>query len=179
MLRLQRIQTNSKYYPFVEELLETAFPPEERRDTELQRSITNGKEHFHCNLIHTSQGECLGVITYWDFRSFVFIEHFAITPDYQGMGYGSQVLQMLQEQTSIPLLLEVEMPQRAHDAAYRRIAFYRRQGFKLRHSPYRQPPYRLGGEWLPMKLMMLRKFKPGEIGMAIKTIYREVYDIYV
>jgi hypothetical protein len=43
---------------------------------------------------------------------------------------------------------------------------------------YKQPPYREGDEWLPMKLMSSGKVKWLKIADMVRdTIYREVYGV--
>lgn len=175
MLNIIPINTGSPHYKFVEELLESAFPQEERRDNRLQRKYTDKKENFHCNLIQTCQAMPIGVITYWDFTDFMYIEHLAIDKQQRGKGYGTQALQKLLEESSLPIILEAEIPNHPNDFAFRRIGFYKRLGFRLRRISYKQPPYRMGDEWLPMKLMTSGKYPP--INRTIKTIYREVYGV--
>lgn len=176
MLNIIPINTSSPHYNFIEELLQSAFPQEERRDNKLQREYTDQKKNFRCNLIQTCQGTSIGTITYWDFTDFIYIEHLAIDKHQQGKGYGTQALQTLLEENKRPILLEVEIPIRPNDLAFRRIGFYKRLGFRIRRIPYKQPPYRTGDDWLPMKLMTIGTF--GSINKAIGTIYRNVYDAY-
>ncbi|MBQ8520544.1 MAG: GNAT family N-acetyltransferase, partial [Bacteroides sp.] len=74
--------------------------------------------------------------------------------------------------------LEVEMPRVKGDITHRRIAFYRRHGLSLRRMAYKQPPYREGDGWLPMKLMSSGKTKWLRIAETVRdTIYREVYGV--
>jgi len=175
MINIIPINTNSPHYDFVEKLLQSAFPQEERRDNRLQRKYTDTKENFHCNLIQTCQGTSIGVITYWDFTNFIYIEHLAIDKPLQGKGYGTQALQTLLEDSKLPTVVEVEIPIHLNDPAFHRIEFYKRVGFRIRRIPYKQPPYRIGDKWLPMKLMTLGKFTT--MNKVIKTIYQEVYNI--
>lgn len=174
MLELIPIRTDHPYYPFVERLLESAFPPEERRNADRQRTTTDGNARFRCLVIQTELEQPIGLITCWDFADFLYIEHFAIDQKRRGYGYGREALQLMLEQTPLPVVLEVEMPQRANDTAHRRIGFYKRLGFRLRRAEYKQPPYRQGDGWLPMKLMTYGPFK--KMDKAIKLIRREVYE---
>lgn len=175
MIALQQINTHHDYYPFVERLLCSAFPSEERRDDEQQRINTNENEKFHCFLIRDYEHP-IGVITAWYFTDFIYIEHFAIHEDFRNNGYGKQALQEFLQQTQLPVVLEVEMPRVKGDITHRRIAFYRRMGFILRRMAYKQPPYRTGDNWLPMKLMSNGKMKWERIAENVRdTIYREVY----
>ena len=177
MVTLQQINTLHDYYPFVERLLCSAFPPEERRDDEQQRINTNENDKFRCFLIRNYERP-IGVLTAWYFTNFVYIEHFAIQADLRNNGYGKQALLDFLQQTQLPIVLEVEMPRVKGDITHRRIAFYRRMGFVLRKMAYKQPPYRIGDKWLPMKLMSNGNVKWERIAEEVRdTIYREVYSV--
>ena len=142
MIALQPIHTEHALYLFVEKLLHSAFPSDERRDDEQQRAYTDGNNKFRCLLIR-------------DFAMRTFLQDM-----------------------DRPVVLEVEMPRVKGDITHRRIAFYRRQGFSLKRMPYRQPPYRTGDKWLPMKLMSYGKVKWLRIAELVRdTIYSEVYGV--
>ena len=51
MIQLKEIKTNHEHYPFMEQLLETAFPLQERRDSDKQRKNTDENPLFHNTLI--------------------------------------------------------------------------------------------------------------------------------
>ena len=173
MIIIKRIQSNNPSYNYIERLLTSAFPEEERRDNQEQRLYTDLNSSFNCNLISLKE-EPIGVITYWNLNELNFIEHFAIDPKYRSQGYGKMVLDTIKKQQEYPLVLEVEEP--SDSISKRRIEFYQRCGFTLHNNPYLQPPYREGNGWIPMKLMTY-----GEIDMEImfekikKEIYTNVY----
>ena len=88
MIKLKRINTSHEYYPFVEELMQTAFPQQERRNADLQREYADNKLHFHTFVI--LEGNLpIGLLTMWKLESFHYIEHFAIHENYRNKGYGS------------------------------------------------------------------------------------------
>ena len=179
MIALQPINTRHALYLFVEKLLQSAFPPDERRDDRQQRIYTERNDKFHCLLIRDFD-KPVGLLTYWDFTDFLYVEHFAIHEDLRSSGYGTQALHMFLQEAGRPVVLEVEMPRLKGDITHRRIAFYRRQGFSLRKMAYRQPPYRDGDGWLPMKIMTHGYGTFGWLKMADtvrQTIYREVYGV--
>lgn len=177
MIALQPIDTNHAHYLFVEKLLQSAFPETERRDDRMQRAYTDYYPKFHCLLIRDFD-KPVGLLTYWDFDDFVYIEHFAIHESLRNRGYGGQALEMFIQEIGRPVVLEVEMPRSKGDITHRRISFYRRHGLSLRRMPYRQPPYREGDKWLPMKLMSSVKVKWPKIADTVRdTIYREVYGV--
>ena len=171
MIRLKEINSSHEHYPFMETLLETAFPLQERRDSIWQRKNADESPLFHNTLI-TDDDNPIGLLTYWDFKDFIYIEHFAIDARLRNGGYGQQALSALKEQTELPIVLEAEEP--TDELTKRRIGFYRRQGFILQDFSYQQPPYRPEDKWFPMKLMTF-----GIVNMANTRdiIYREVYQV--
>lgn len=174
MINIEQIYTTNENYSFIENLLKESFPLQERRDSLLQRYYTDNKSHFHCNII--KDGEIpIGLITYWDFKDFIYIEHFAISPQYRNHGYGTKTLEALKYHTSTPLVLEAEEP--INEQSKRRIEFYQRNGFKLEKHFYLQPPYREGDKWFPLKLMTFGIEDIESLFLFIKTqIYHHVYN---
>ena len=63
----------------MEQLLVASFPTDEYRALEEEREYTDLKEIFYNNII-LSDGAPIGLITYWDFGQFYYVEHFAIDP---------------------------------------------------------------------------------------------------
>ena len=160
MIEIKQVKTQDEVnYTFVEKLMHTAFPQEERRDTVQQREYSDNNLRF-CNNIILENGNSIGMISYWTMGDFYYIEHFAIDPSLRNGGYGKRV--------------EVEEPN--DEMSTRRIHFYKRLEFTLHKKPYMQPPYRKGDNGLPMLLMTY-----GDIDMESdfekvkKTLYKEVY----
>lgn len=176
MVRLQRISTaDVELYGFMESLIVEAFPPEEYRDTAELRVLTDSEERFHNNVVYDGD-RTVGLITYWDFGRFIYVEHFAIAPSVRNGGYGRKVLELLKNESEMPVVLEVEMPD--NETARRRIGFYERQGFAVLPDDYRQPPYRHGGDCIPMRLMAYGRPEKGmDFGLIESVIHREVYGV--
>ena len=175
MIKLQEIKTTHEHYPFMENLLQTAFPLQERRDSEQQRHITDENPLFH-NALITDGDTPIGLLTYWTFPSFVYIEHFAIDSRLRNGGYGSKALEIFKQRVAAPIVLEAEEP--TDELTRRRIGFYQRQGFIMQEIPYLQPPYRPGDEWFPLKLMVHGAVQmEQEYPLIRDTIYREVYQV--
>ena len=174
MIEIKRITSSHPLYASGESLMLSAFPIEERRNTDEQKYYTDHKENFYYNII-TDKEKFIGIITYWDMQSFYYIEHFAIDKNLRGKGYGQQVLNKLKNLLKGPIVLEVEEP--IEEISIQRISFYRKLGFTLHEKPYLQPPYRKGDPWFPLKLMTY-----GEIDMQVmyegikERIYKEVYN---
>ena len=169
--RIQDAETDE--YMLMEKLLTSAFPEEEYRDLQEMRTLTKSKKVFHNNLIYDGD-TFVGLITYWDFGSFYYVEHFATLPEMRNRGYGRAILEKVKDVLRRPIVLEVEYP--TEEMAKRRIGFYERQGFKLWKHEYMQPPYRPGSECLPLLLMAHGDLDEGKDFKKIeKTIHREVY----
>lgn len=176
MIRLQRITTaDHTLYNYMEQLLVKSFPAEEYRPLKDLRQYSDSKKLFHNHAILHNEIP-IGLLTYWDFNAFLYIEHFAIDPSMRSGGYGQRVLQHLFQTTNVPIVLEVEEP--TEEMAQRRIGFYQRQGFILWKKPYLQPPYKPGDTFLPMLLMAYGNLQCEKDFDEVKNqIYREVYNV--
>ena len=117
-----------------------------------------------------------GFINYWELDGFVYIEHFAVSPELRGQGIGaglmSELRRIVGEQS---LVLEAEPP---HDStiAARRIAFYQRLGFVLNEFDYLQPAMAEDENEVPLVIMSSPEALSGEAYVAVRDIlYREIY----
>lgn len=175
-MTLTRIGSKDVHYGFVEELLHTAFPEAERRDDGKQRWNTDYETRFHC-LLATDNQEPVGLLTYWNFDTFIYIEHLATAPHLRGQGRGKEmVCTFLEEHKPRPIVLEVEIP--VDEMSHRRIRFYERCGLHLWECDYRQPPYHNSDGWLPMYLMASPILSMEEDYLRIQNcIHQEVYGV--
>lgn len=152
MIQLIPIKTSDADYALVEHLFELSFPPEERRTLEAQRCVTDEKASFTTFALYDAD-RFAGLLTCWQGPGFVYVEHFATSPEVRGRGIGSEVLCRLSSLYSDPVVLEVELPR--DEFSRRRIGFYQRNGFRLwAASSYIQPPYQSGCAPLPLHLMV-------------------------
>ncbi len=164
----------------------TAFPEAERREVDEWLRLPAAKPLFHpCAL--TAGGRFAGILTSWHFPArdgrhgeapapaFRYIEHFATLPQLRGKGLGSAALAAYREAAAgVPVVVEVELPE--DETSRRRVDFYRRNGFALLSRPYTQPPYRPGGESLPLAIMSTDPtFAETHYAHIVSTLRREVY----
>lgn len=164
-----------KYYSSVEKLLVNSFPKNEYRDLNDFSDYSDSNPLFHNNII-LEKDQMLGVITYWSFQRFTYIEHFAIEKSMQGKGFGTSSLSLLKNTVNSPIALEVELP--LNTQASRRVKFYTRQGFKLWNNHYEQPPYRSSDDYCPMSLMVYGNLQSTiDFDDVRNTIYKEVYNV--
>lgn len=176
MIKIDELTTADPRYGWVENLMHVSFPVDERRDPEAQRANVDHEPKFHCCMA-SDAGSPVGLFCYWDFGSFCYCEHFAIDPELRNHGYGGRVLDALIAEIGRPMVLEVELPD--SEMARRRIGFYRRHGLELWDRVcYVQPPYRCGGNELPMMIMATGGLDPDrDMPMVRDSLYRHVYAV--
>ena len=168
-MRIAREEGFSLVFP----LLEQAFPPAERRTEKGQRELLH-RHSYSYRILEDEKGSFLGFLAVWDLGKFRFVEHFAVNEKARGKGIGGKALQMWMQESSTPVVLEVEPPET--ETAQRRIGFYQRMGMCLNHFPYLQPAMQEGQPPIPLQIMSWPKpisqedFSPWQ-----QILYREVY----
>ena len=121
-----------------------------------------------------SKGVFAGLIYWWDFGNFAYVEHFAIDSRCRNGGIGGRALDLFVEQfTDKGIVLEVE-PETDGDMARRRIGFYRRHGFEVIEGfSYMQPPY--SKEKNEIELWLMTYGHCPDAGIMSDTLKKEVY----
>ena len=172
MITIERITTsNSDEYLYTERLLTASFPRDEYRALQQQRSNVDGNEAF-CMTILCNDGCPIGLLSYWRFDDYIYIEHFAIEATQRNKGYGALVLKQLLK-TESKVVLEVELP--TDETSCRRIGFYGRCGFEMCDGEYIQPAYRADSNEVPMRLMACGIDMASCFEQIRNDIYRTVY----
>lgn len=128
-------------------LYQSAFPEAERRSEAALIDMFNNPL-FHPNIILENL-QFVGLFNYWEFDTFLYIEHFAIAPKKRYLGIGKTVLNQFQQNKTV--VLECELP--SDDPSKRRILFYSKLGFNTFPFIYTQPPYSNDKE--PIELLLL------------------------
>lgn len=167
---------NKSDLEFIEKLYIESFPRNERRPVLELHHLMEEDSRFNVFLLEEKEKKTrIGFITYWQFETFIFIEHFAINPEQRNGGYGQKAVQELIRDTSLPLVGEVELPT-VSEFAERRVRFYEKQGFKIWDLPYEQPPYEEGFNPIPMLPITYRNIGfPDNFDTIRTVIYTEVY----
>ena len=152
------------------EIMEKSFPADERRPKEEQKDLfENPLYKVYC------VGKMKAFMAVWEFDAFVFLEHFAVSPECRNEGLGSRMLAALAEMYDKKICLEVEPPET--DVAASRIHFYERNGFFLNTYPYIQPPISKGKQPVPLMIMTSEAINEQEFEEIKSTLYKEVYKI--
>lgn len=157
----------------VYDLYTTAFPTYSRRTWAGLETLFNKKPAFHSVLVKQNK-DFVGLIHYWTFEKFLFVEHFAIHPDHRNKGLGSKVMKEFIAKTELPVVVETETPH--SQLASQRIHFYERISFYVIPNFYMQPPYEGSQVLLSMLIMSNDYHFANKHFQQIKTtIYKEVY----
>lgn len=175
MIVYSDVLPHSELLKSIELLYNGSFPPAERRKFTCVETLLE-KETVPFRIIAaTEDGELFGFLSYWDFETFRYIEHFAVDVNKRGNGIGSGLLShFIDKCGKTPIVLEVELPE-AYDAR-RRVDFYMRHCFIIwKRLDYMQPPYEEGGESVEMKLMTLQVNDINKVKQMGDIIRREVY----
>lgn len=176
-VEIRRIRTTDDLFAPSIRLLHKSFVDDELRNDEALKTLTDGNPLFSFNVILNGEGERLGLITTWNFGKILYVEHFAIEPDLRGAGYGRAAINSLTEQSRLPVILEVEMPETSEQAR-RRVHFYESLSFCGWQTPYVQPAYSEDKNSLPMMLMARGIDETIEgAGIIIALLHRQVYGV--
>lgn len=170
------LTTTSPHQALASSLHEQAFPYNERRDTHQWLAMVDAQPIFHIDEI-IAANKFAGFISYWQFTSFCYVEHFAILSELRGGGLGGRVIEeLIKAQSPKPLVLEIEPP--TSTITRRRQNFYARQGFSPSSAHYLQPPYHKGEPPLPLTLMTTdAEFLSKHLNDVVHTIYHYVYGV--
>ncbi len=98
--------SNHKLYNDFKRLYSQSFPIFEQR-TETQQEYAFNNENYHL-IGYCSEGSFIGFISFWEFKDYLYIEHFAINNEIRGKGYGSTILNKFIKSTPKTILLEID-----------------------------------------------------------------------
>lgn len=170
-ISLNKIETETEC-EVIKNLYLSAFPPHERREfDELKKLVYNEECHINQILIGVRNA---GLIIFWDFSGFLFLEHFAIEPELRGKGTGEKTIAAIKTSFQKTIILETEPP--VDEISIRRTGFYERNGFHLLKHTYFQPSYGGNKPEIELKLMCTETDIPvEELLKIIQTIRKKVY----
>ena len=169
---------NMKYFNQVYEIYQEAFPDVERRPREEQMRVF-ADPRYHLRI--WEEEKVMAFLGYWEFNSFLFLEHLAVRRDCRGNGCGRKLMEeCIQEgkQKGKALILEIEPASEEAPVTVRREKFYHRLGFFTNYFPYEQQPYREGDQ--PISLWILSHPYPISEADFLpwkQEIYRTVYQM--
>ena len=157
------------------EIMEEAFPPEERRSRKGFARIL-GDPALRLTVHRDASGLPTAFLIGWELEGFRYVEHFAVSAALRGQGMGGRMLADFLSAASSPVVLEVEPPET--DTARRRVAFYERLGFYLNPYHYEQPPLQPTTSAIPLMVMSWpAALSEEDFGRVREALYRQVYRV--
>lgn len=150
-MEFQRItDTSHPHWERAWALYEQSFPLWEQRS--LAQHVEAMKDPaFHAEIVMDSD-KFVGILFYWKWDGFRFVEHLATDPSVRGGGYGARILSMLDKEqrkesekpvetaAEMVTLLEIDPPQ--DDISVRREKFYQRAGYLTNPYKHVHPSFR-------------------------------------
>lgn len=139
---------NEKYFNKAWELYESSFPIEEKRTKDEQYIILK-KENYNPTIFIKDE-IVVGILFFWDFDKYIFIEHFAINPLLRSQSYGSIILEYFLSKYK-NCILEIE--QIDDEITKKRFNFYKRFDFVINKYKHFQIPFRKDSKKLELLLL--------------------------
>lgn len=140
-LTIHRITSNQDpLFDAVWDIYLSSFPLCEQRTPEHQQTaLRSERYHLDCYL----EGEqVVGLLGYWDFPDYLYIEHFAVNPACRNGGHGGRILDDLIRRTPKTVIIEIDPL--TDEISRRRHNFYTRHGFVMtdhKHPLHRYQPH--------------------------------------
>ena len=78
-------------------------------------------------------------IAYWEFDSYIYIEHLAVNPELRGNNIGSDTLNKLASLVDKVIILEIDPVK--DDVSKKRLAFYEKLGYRVNPYQHFHPAY--------------------------------------
>lgn len=170
MSELHRIKSlTDPWYERFQNIYSVSFPLFEQRN-EKQQEYALGYDHYYLECGIENQ-TILYFVAYWDYKDYIYIEHFAVNPDCRGLNIGTVALQNMVREKKKLILLEID-PLNT-ELALKRYRFYRKLGFVENDYPHFHPPY--DHRFPAHELLVLSLEKPLEKSLYEK-FYRDLCD---
>ncbi len=145
-------------------LYRDSFPLHEQREAEAQAGIME-KEAYQFNLIYEEK-EPVGLLLCWETDSFIYVEHFCISPGMRNRRYGRRALDLLCRRSKT-VILEIDPP--VDEISTRRKGFYERAGFHPNRFVHIHPPYHKEYSGHSLEVMSYP-------AVLTDSMYQEFYD---
>ncbi len=152
MQTIRLTDINAPQFKEAWQLYTQSFPLSEQRTLDHQNTAFKS-DHYHFDLYYEGK-QLLGIIGYWVFPDYLYIEHYAINTALRGQGLGSRILNDLQKNADRPIILEID--EVIDEISTRRLRFYQHLGFVMNPYYHPLPQYRIDPqEHTQARLMIL------------------------
>ena len=162
------------------EIYETSFPANETRPVPETLELLRKPDDSYRLFVAEDEKEVIGMALVYCWNNFTMLDYMAVKDGRRGGGEGSGMFRSIAEQLdSLPMLIEIEMPDTNEQAAMRE-RFYRRLGARTISDTYIMPSY----EGMPPETMLLMavstghgdELEPGTVRRFIEKMYADVYE---
>jgi len=141
------------FIPFMD-IFKVSFPIFEQRDPDqLSEALKDNRYHLILNI---ENNQLVSFIAYWDFNTYVYIEHLAVNPLLRGNSLGSIMLNAFARMVDKTVVLEIDPLK--DEISKKRFRFYEKLGYKLNPYKHKHPPYKKG--YQPHELLILTLNRP-------------------
>lgn len=160
-----------KYYTSFAEIYAVSFPIFEQRDEKQQLSAFQN-EHYHL-LAVIEDDTLVSFISYWDFDTYVYIEHLAVNPILRGRNAGSNTLIAFADFIEKTIILEIDPP--VDEVSNKRLRFYEKLGYKTNPYQHFHPAYK--PEHFPPHELLVLSNPAGLSEREYEQFFRDLTDI--
>jgi ribosomal protein S18 acetylase RimI-like enzyme len=128
---------NDAYYQSFLAIYSVSFPEHEQRNREQQLTAFSDNR-YHLSIL-TENDQVVSFIAWWNFPTYVYIEHFAVSPEFRGKNIGSNMINTFADRIKKTIVIEIDPP--INDISRKRLAFYEKVGYKANPHKHFHPPY--------------------------------------
>lgn len=131
-MRAKQVYLSSSNHRQVDKLLKRSIPDVERMSWALfYLMISRGKAKYYS---FYEDKELVGLIYYFDTKEYVYVLYLAVNPDIRSKGYGSKILEWINNHTKKKIVIDIEsVKENSNNSEQRqkRLNFYLKNGFNL------------------------------------------------
>lgn len=164
---------HDKHYNIAWEIYRSSFPIFEQRDIDNQMKAMKD-DKFNCR-VYIENDIVIGILFFWQWKNYRYIEHFAISKDIRGKNYGSKILSEFCTEQYLNIL-EIDLP--IDKVSISRLNFYERLGFLINKYDHIHPPYRLGYKGHDLKVLSYKNFLDDKEYNEFNNFLRQKVMIY-
>lgn len=162
-----------KHYNIAWDIYKGSFPIFEQRDIDNQiKALKDDK--FNCR-VYLEDDNVIGILFFWQWENYRYIEHFAISKDMRGKNYGSKILNEFCKESYLTIL-EIDPP--IDKVSISRLNFYEKLGFLINKYNHIHPPYRAGYKGHDLKVLSYKEFLDDKTYNEFNNFLKEKVMIY-
>lgn len=145
---------NSPLFKELWKTYEVSFPASERRSLVDQIKILHHPRYrLEAWMNDDERGGPIfvGLMGWWEYDDFRYLEHLAISPVARSGGMGGKILLGWMSASEKPVFLEIDVV--TDDISRRRLGFYQRLGFVENDMKHSQPDFQGKGGAVPLRVL--------------------------